>query len=205
MNLLIFPNAEHISQKRTFEYQPKDLDEAKSIIDKIGELLEYSDDYTAVIYAENEEFYKLVNNVPFEFIRDYDALNWRLFFTLKGMLIYEIMDTDDERIIIDPFMPIRDLKKKDIVFSTISNRYFLIINDLDCPNNMFSLFGTAEIYDSNFDYCIPSYYLRKIDAVEESRLGLIKLFYTLYKNYEELDSDEYDEFLYDICEKYKWL
>lgn len=104
MNLSIFPNAEHISQKRNFNYQPKDLEDAKDIINRVGELLQYSDDYTAVIYVENKEFDTVIDSVILE-MHDptilNDAVSWRLFFTLKGMLICVIIDTENERVTID--------------------------------------------------------------------------------------------------------
>lgn len=181
-------------------------EEVKKCIAKLGKKLKYIDEYLIVLYISRDEFDKISPFVPNTGDRKLDVMeSWLIVFDTRGLIVYEDLQNERERIILDPFIyKANEIKVGDYVYSERDRQYFIVGINLKEGADYWCFNGTDEAFDEDIAG-IPLKYIHKVPDYEVEQLNLKRL--------QELEdafqvfghSDDY----YNLIDKFKkespWL
>lgn len=197
-----------------FSKEVDNYNDAINIVYQLGNILDFSNDFYASIYFDNDDISKIPKNIleSCNCSSTSDAEYVSIIMTFQGLIIGLWVCNDSANILYDPFeYKMKNINKGDIVQYIPTRRYFYVIDDLNKPYNIFSLFGTEEPFCEIIDESIPMYYIRKVDDTEIKLLGIREKLEALYNKAIEVggvdvDKDNvYDNFYHNMIEKYPWL
>lgn len=212
MEIGIIRNREYANPKKKKRYErvADNFKEAKKYIAEIGKKLKYTDDYLIILYVLKDEFDKVSPFMPNIYDRKLDIMDsWLIFFDTRGLIVYEDLQNELERIIRDPFAYKADeINVGDYVYSERDNKYFIVgarLKDGESYASYMCFDGTDEAFEEGMDGGIPLKYIHKVPDYEVEQLNLKRL--------QELEdafqvfghSDDY----YNLIDKFKkespWL
>lgn len=215
MYLSIFPIGNYTSINSLYQDSIDSYEDAIKCIERMGNILGYSEDYIAIVSVKAESFDKIplihdnyLNDRNFD-----NASEWHIAMNLFCIPFYEVIEYNGSAVdsIIDRFkFKGKDLQKGDIVYNFPNRKYFMVRQSIlySDANSPLALFGTEKAYESEFN-TLPLYYMRKASEYEIETLGLREKFDHLYSKYKEAKKEENPALYYDELEKYKeqypWL
>ena len=194
------------AKPKKYEKIVNSYEEAKKCIAKLGKKLKYTDEYWIKLYILKEEFNKVAPFVPNTFDRKLDVMeSWLIVLDTRGLIIFEDLQNEIERIIFDPFIYKADeIKVGDYVYSEKDNRYFIVGADLKKGSDYRCFDGAEEADEWGIDG-IPLKYIHKVSDYEVEQLNLKRLQEIMDTFYKFGHSEEY----YNLIDKFKkespWL
>ncbi len=194
------------AKPKKYETVVNSYEEAKKCIEKLGKKLKYTDEYLIKLYILKDEFNKVSPFVPNTGDRKLNVMeSWLIVFDTRGLIVYEDLQNERERIILDPFIYKADeIKVGDYVYSERDRQYFIVGINLKEGADYWCFNGTDEAFERGLDG-IPLKYIHKVPDYEVDQLNLKRL--------QELEdafqvfghSDDY----YNLIDKFKkespWL
>lgn len=150
------------------------FDQVLEIIHNMKSKLSHLPNNIAWLYLEKDEFDKIPQHIlPKDDDRNFDLMDdWSIYMTMEGLVFFERLRGEDINITIDAMsFKSNDIKKGDIVKSDLDDECYLVVDKLYKVNNINSLSGVNEPYDSRFLGYIPLIFINKVDDPKKNTIS----------------------------------